>query len=79
MTTLIDFQDSFKNALKRWMIEYGLDVVEVVDFQDDTESGGYCDSCWYETAVVVITYIDSAKKRHKFSYQGQFGELIKQL
>lgn len=33
-------------------------VVKIIDVDERTQSGGYCESCYYEEQVVVVTYLD---------------------
>lgn len=53
-----------------------LDVAEVVSFEDDTASGGYCETCYYEYAVVKVHYQNSKNRSCIYTYDGDFAELI---
>lgn len=75
------FEDNLKEALAEYMRNsyYKLDVARVTGYEDDTESDGYCETCYYEYAVVRISYVDSAGKPQKWTYRGGFAELINSL
>lgn len=67
-------------ALANYMsANYGLDVARVVNFYDSTESGGYCETCYYEYAVFTVDYVDSKDERKTWTYRGSFAELIREL
>lgn len=51
-----NFYDAFLSLIKE---NYDSDAVEVTDVKEETESGGYCNTCWYETQVVEVHYTDS--------------------
>lgn len=70
---------SLKPVLTEWLKKYEPDVKEVIGYEDDTESGGYCDTCFYIEAIVNIYYLDSKGERHKYVYNGDFAELIREL
>jgi len=56
--------------------EYSLDAVEVTEFEDYTEYGGYCSTCYYEEARCKITYVDSQGETQAYDYYGSFAELV---
>lgn len=77
MTTL---NERICESLAEFMREsYRLDVSEVVEWEDDTESDGYCDSCYYEYAVVKVKYIDNDFDKCTWTYRGSFADLINSL
>lgn len=77
MSTL---NDRIKEDLAKFMRDhYRLEVSEVLDWEDDTESTGYCDSCYYEYAVVKVKYIDNDFDRCSWTYSGSFADLISNL
>lgn len=53
--------------------------VEVINYEQDTRSGGYCDSCYYEETVVEIFYKDAEGHKHYYTYSNNFSELIREL
>lgn len=75
----MSFEDNLKESLKDFLVERGCDAEEVVSFRDDTEAGGYCESCYYEYAVVRIDYIDSRGRSREFTYSDGFSDLIREL
>ena len=56
-----------------------LDCQEVVSWYDDTQSSGYCETCYYESAVVRMTYLNSNGITAQYTYSGSFGDLISDL
>lgn len=50
----MSFKESFYAAFLSILKEYGLDAVEVTNVKEETDSGGYCETCWYETQVVEV-------------------------
>jgi hypothetical protein len=54
-----------------------LDVVEVFDYDEDTESSGGCETCWFEYDVIVFTYKDSEGATRKHTESGTLAELLK--
>jgi hypothetical protein len=70
---------SLKPILTEWLKRYEPDVKEVIGYEDDTEAGGYCETCYYEEAIVNIYYLDSKGAQHKYVYSGEFAELISSL
>lgn len=70
---------AFSEAIAIDLRERGLDAVEVTDFEDETQSTGYCDTCYYEYAVVKITYKDSDGALKNYTISESFAEYIKYL
>lgn len=71
---------NLRPILTGWLRQDGrLDVKEVVSYEDDTEAGGYCESCYYEEAIVRIKYLNSADELKEYVYYGGFADLISQL
>lgn len=54
-------------------------VTEIVDFEDDTFYGGYCETCSYEETHCLVTYKMESGDIRKFEYSGSFAELISAL
>lgn len=73
-------QESITESLRTFMVDsYGLDVARVLDWEDDTEGDGYCDTCYYEYAVVRVRYQDSQGVLCDWTYGGSFADLIANL
>lgn len=75
----MSFTGTFYEASKRYLVSIDLDAVEVTNVDQATESGGYCDTCWYEYAVIEISYKDSSGKLRSHTYSGDLGEFIREL
>lgn len=73
-------QDSLKEALATMLREeYNIDAVKVIDWADEIERSGYCETCYYEEQVVNITYVDSDGDSHLWTYCGMFSGLMRLL
>ena len=75
----MSIEDNLKESLKDFLVENGIDAVEVVSFEDDTEGSGYCETCYYEYAVVRVSYRNSNGRLKEYVYRGGFSELIREL
>lgn len=74
------FSDQFKKALLSLVKAYSdPDAVEVIDFREDEESGGYCPTCAYTETVVDIDYRRATGHRRSHRYAGGFAELVREL
>jgi len=72
-------EEAIKQAMKNMLVKSGYDVKSVLSYQDETESTGYCDSCYYEYAVVDINYITQDNVNRTYRYNGNFSDLINTL
>jgi hypothetical protein len=58
------WKDAFHEDVKKYLAERQwspvTDVAEILRVYDDTESGGYCETCYYEEEVVIVEYINEA-------------------
>lgn len=59
--------------------EYGRDVSTVVNVEETTESGGYCETCWYEETVLYIEYRDSNGGLQDTTIYESFATLLRSL
>lgn len=75
------FEATFHGALLDYLKKFGahLDAKEVTGYEDDTESSGYCDTCWYEEAIVRICYKNANDEVLEHTYYGSFADLIRSL
>lgn len=53
-------------------------IIRIMDFEDYTYYGGYCETCSYEEAHCKITYETDHGVR-EYDYYGSFAELINDL
>jgi hypothetical protein len=74
-----ELQKDIKRAILKMIVRSGVDAVEVTDWEDRTEHGGYCETCAYEYVVVDITYVDSEGARKTYVYDSSFSDLIASL
>lgn len=55
------WKDAFHEDVKKYIEanEWGFEdkIKEVTSVYEDTRSGGYCETCWYEETVTVIEYV----------------------
>jgi hypothetical protein len=52
--------------------------VKILSFKDYTETGGYCESCYWERACCKVTYEFQGDER-VYDYYGSFSELLGDL
>lgn len=74
----------FNQALLQSMLELVQkthpDAIEVVAYDQITNSTGYCDTCYDEWEEVEIFYTSSTEENTQtYRYTGDFGELIRRL
>ena len=73
------WKERMYSGLGEYLRSMGFDAIEVTDFEDRTEYGGYCDTCAYETTVCDLTYRDSKGKVNTWTYYDSFAELVKSI
>lgn len=54
-------------------------AVEVLSFRDQTYNDGYCETCWYEYAVVEIDVRTRSGVETTFVYEDDFADLLDTL
>lgn len=58
----MSFKSNFHEAIKKYIHEEereDLDIVEIISVTEETEYGGYCETCAYQDDVVIVTYLNS--------------------
>jgi len=77
----MSWKDGFNAALLKFLKEELKrdDAVEVIDFETERQERGYFDTCGYNITVVVINYRDSKGFLKTAEWDGDFGELIREL
>lgn len=69
--------EAITNWAKR---KFGLAADITVEIEQETVSGGYCDTCWYEYEVWVVYQIDAAGKRTKIhSFDDDFASILREV
>lgn len=53
------------------------DVAEVVDYEDQQFSDGYCETCYYEYYKLVITYKDSDGVIKTYQHYDTLADLLR--
>jgi hypothetical protein len=71
--------DAVFGAMRDWLQRKGIDVTEVLGYQESTRSGGYCETCYYTYIVVEIDYRKADKTVGCYVYDGEFSDLIRAL
>ena len=80
--------DDFKADLLKLVQREKPNAVEVTDWEEDTRSGGYCETCSYDYIVVEVTFkCDRCDEKghfmsyrdHTWEYQGDLAELMRAL
>lgn len=76
----LSFKDSFYGAFLALIKEnYDSDAVEVTDVKEETESGGYCETCWYDTQVVEVHYVNGNGAELTQTISENLSDLINRL
>lgn len=81
------WMDDFKMDLLTLVQKAKPEAVQVTDWDESIEAGGYCESCSYEEINVDVYYlcnVDGCKVcprlgGHIYSYKGSFAELMREL
>jgi predicted nucleic-acid-binding Zn-ribbon protein len=72
-------RDRSKNDLSQIVLPL-VTVTEVIDFEDETYYGGYCETCSYEETHCVVTYKTADSDMTKrYEYSGSFLSLLESL
>lgn len=68
------------NAFKG-LIEARLEepIRKVVAYEERTHYGGYCNTCSYEEAVIVVWYKDQQGRTYQTQFEDSFLGLVRQL
>lgn len=77
----MDYDKSLKLAMKQWLIEKGMDVDEVLYYNQTTYESSYCENCRSVDYILVLVEIDynSSSGSRRFEYFGNFASLIREL
>jgi hypothetical protein len=75
----MNVEQVIKNAMVVMLRNRGIFAIEVNSFEEQQRSDGYCETCWYEYTVVVITYTTETGSVQPYEYRGEFSELIQEL
>ncbi len=76
----MSFKKSFYGAFLELIKEnYDSDAVEVTKVVEETERGGYCNTCWYETQVVEVHYTNENGAELTQTISESFSDLINRL
>jgi predicted nucleic-acid-binding Zn-ribbon protein len=73
------FGDKFKEVLLVWLNGRGVEATKIIDWDEDTYSGGYCETCSYDETEVSIAYNDDAGNFRTYLYSGKFSHLLNEL
>ena len=82
------WMDDFKADLLRLVQEQKPHAVEITDWEQDTRTGGYCETCRYDETIVNVTFkCDKCHEKghfmaygaHTWTYSGDLGELMRAL
>ena len=72
-------KDKICEALGKYLERNEFEIKKVIDFEEEKKNDGYCETCWYEYTVVVITYLNKKGKEKTYTYSGFFSDLIREL
>lgn len=73
------FEARFRAALCEFLVREGEPAAKVLGYETDTILDGYCETCEWERAVVCVRYVDADDNLHTYTYDGDFGALIREL
>jgi hypothetical protein len=75
----MSFNAALKTAAANLLRSEGRDVAEVVSLEEEERADGFCETCYYEWTVVIITYLSNTGDEETYVYSGDFSELIREL
>lgn len=75
----MSLNENIRYAFAQFLKDRGLDVVEVIDWDERTVYGGYCETCAYEFIEVDIEYRNSEGTVKTYTYDGTFSSLMREL
>lgn len=73
------FSSLFQEALRQFLATRDVTATRVLDFEEETQRFGMCQTCSYEETVVHISYIDLDGDYSSYEYSGRFADLIREL
>lgn len=70
--------EGFKEFIKTYLrdVDGHTDVDVVVDAEERTEYGGYCESCYYEDVMVDVTYLNEDGETQTTIIYSSFAHLM---
>lgn len=74
-----NFEESFYEAITKWLKSRDVDAEKVVSVEQDTQVLGYCETCEYTQIIVNISYNDSEGFSQLYEYFGSMAEMINDL
>jgi hypothetical protein len=77
--SMMSVEQAIKSAMLVMLRNRGLSAIEVTAYEEEERSMGYCDTCYSEYTVVMISYITETGVQSRFEYYGGFAELIREL
>lgn len=75
----MSFNAALKTAAAKLLRSEGIDVAKVLSFKEEECADGFCDTCYYEWTVVIVTYLSNTGFEETYVYSGDFSELIREL
>lgn len=82
------WMDEFKADLLKVVQDEEPRAVEITGWEQDTRSGGMCETCGYDETIVEVTFkCDRCDEKghfmtyadHTWTYRGDLGELMRML
>jgi predicted nucleic-acid-binding Zn-ribbon protein len=70
---------SFHRSITGFLADRGFSVSKILDVEQETREGGYCETCWYSEVTVDITFEDGNGEWTCYTYYGDMGALIREL
>lgn len=75
----MSFEDRLYESMTYMLRDRDVEVEKVIGWDDRTVYSGGCSTCAFEYAVVDIYYINAEGTQKTFTYNGEFGELMRSL
>lgn len=68
-----------EDAIKAYLKNLGYDVVEIVNYEEYTYYGGYCETCSYEEIRVKVQFKNADGTFDSWEHYGSLGDLFRML
>lgn len=82
---IFDFKEVLLRFLKHLSVTTSANILancppeQVISYEQEVETDGYCETCYTEETVVNIAYFTGSGTRYVYTYRGSFSSLIKKL
>lgn len=74
-----DLNQALLDAMRLFLLNHGVEVHHVINFEETQKLEGYCETCYYEYVAVDITYENLDGDIKNYEYYSSFAQLIREL